>query len=132
MAIPVKTLRRGPAPAGRTAPAPTLRVVRPPHRVRARVPFFAVCLAILFGAMLGALTLNTSMARSAYEMHSTELELARTLQSNQERAATVDQLSSPGSLAERAKALGMVPGEGVTYIDLQTGLLLPATPEADG
>lgn len=124
MALPVKPLRR--APAGRTHQTPTLKVVRPPRKSRARVPFFAVCLAILIGAMLGALILNTSMARAAYEMHSVELELARTLQHNQEQAARVDQLSSPAQLAQRAKSLGMVPGAGVTYIDLATGTLIPA------
>lgn len=127
MAIPVKTPRRSPAPHPHTTPK--LKVVRPPRRQRARIPFFVVCLTVLVGAMLGALVLNTAMAATAYEMHSTQLELARTLQSNQEQAANVDELSSPSRLAEKAQSLGMVPGEGVTYIDLESGTLVGSAGE---
>ncbi len=121
MAIPAKAIRR--SPSMQNAGTPKLQVVRPPRKQRARVPFLAVCITILIGAMLGALVLNTSMASTAYEMHSTQLELARTLQHNQEHAAEVDRLSSPSRLAEKAQSLGMVPGEGVTYIDLDAGTL---------
>src|SRR5699024_5481132 len=85
-----------------------IALVLPPRRQRARIPFFALCLTILIGAMLGALVLNTSMASTAYQMHSFQLELARTLQSNEEQAAEVDRLSSPSRLAEKAESLGMV------------------------
>lgn len=122
MALPAKAIRRSPVLP--SSAAPKLKVVRPPRKQRARVPFFALCLAILIGAMLGALVLNTAMASTAYEMHSTGLELARTLQNNQEQAAQVDRLSSPSRLAEEAKSLGMVPGEGITYIDLEAGTLV--------
>jgi len=122
MALPAHAIRR---PHVSQAPAaPKLRVVRPPRKQRARVPFFALCLTILIGAMLGALVLNTSMASTAYQMHSTQLELARTQQSNEEQAAEVDRLSSPSRLAEKAESLGMVRGEGVTYIDLESGTLI--------
>lgn len=123
MALPVRHLRPTPAPAPASRPA--LKVVRPPRRQRARIPFFALCLMILAGAMLTALVLNTSMARTAYEIHSTQIELARTHQSNAEQAAKVDRLSAPTRLAEKAESLGMVPGEEVTYINLGNQTLIP-------
>lgn len=122
MALPSRSLRT--APATKTTSAPALKVLRPPRAQKARVPFFAICLLVLMGAMLGALVLNTTMASAAYEMHSTQIELGRTLQHNAEKAAEVDRLSSPSRLAEKATSLGMVPGEGVTYIDLESAALL--------
>lgn len=133
MAIPARSVR--PAPSVRTKNTPPLKVVRPPHKQRAKVPFFAVCLLILVGAMLGALILNTLMAQAAYDMQSTQVELARTLQTNQELATQVDHLSAPERLAEKAHSLGMVPGESVTYIDLENSTLIggvePAQKESD-
>lgn len=122
MAIQSKALRK--APLRNSKKGPDLSVVKPPATQRVRVPFLAICLMILGGAMLGALVLNTSMASTAYVMHSTKLELARTQQYNDEQAEQVDRLSSPSRLAEKAESLGMVPQEGVTYIDLENGALI--------
>ncbi len=120
MALPARPIRKE-TPKAFQRVRPALKVVAPPSVQRAKVPFFFLCLAILMGAMLTALVLNTVMASSAYTMHSTEIELARTLQSNAERAAKVDQLSAPGRVAQKARELGMVPGAGVIYMDLETG-----------
>lgn len=128
MALPAPAIRR--PHASPTPHKPLLRVVRPTQKQRARIPFFALCVAILAGSMLGALVLNTSMSATSYHMHSTQLELGRTLQSNQEQAATLDRLSAPARLAEKATALGMVQGEGVTYIDLSTGTLIETVTKA--
>lgn len=122
---PAPPRRHASAAPPATAPATAgLRVVRPPGKQRSRVPFFVLCLGILVGAMLGALVLNTAMAATAYEIYSTKIDLARTLQDNQEQAAEVDRLSAPGHLADQALSLGMVQGEGVTYIDLSSGDLI--------
>lgn len=129
MATPARAWRSSPATGG--GKSPRLRVVRPPHKKRARVPFVVVCLVVLVGSMLGALILNTLMAQAAYEMHSTQVELARTLQTNQELSTKVDQLSAPERLARKAESLGMVPGESVTYIDLDSATLIGSPNTSD-
>lgn len=127
---PAPAPRRSSGP--RTLPRPFLRVIRPPGRQRARVPFFALCLAILVAAMLGALVLNTSMAANAYDIHTTKIDLARTVQNNQELHAEVEKLAAPSRLAERAAELGMVPGEGINYINLSAGTVIgPAATAKD-
>lgn len=117
MAIPAHQINRGRL-AAQSAARPKLKVVRPPVKQRSRVPFLALCLTLLIGSMLGALILNTAMASAAYEMHSTKIELARLTQTNQELATEVEELSAPARLADRATSLGMVPGQGINYINL--------------
>ncbi|WP_231955617.1 MULTISPECIES: hypothetical protein [Occultella] len=81
-------------------------------------------MAILGGALLGALALNTAMASTAYEMHDQEVALARLSEEQQVLAREVDTLGSPAALSARAAALGMVPAEGMNYILLEQGTVL--------
>lgn len=129
MALPAHPLRKESIRPVST-PAPALKVVQPPRPQRTRVPFLVLCLGILMGAMLGALVLNTVMASTAYDMHSTQLELARTQQANEERAAEVDRLAAPARVTQKARSLGMVPGEAVVYLDLATGEFIGADPDS--
>ncbi|MPV49525.1 MULTISPECIES: septum formation initiator family protein [unclassified Pseudactinotalea] len=124
------------APATRpSAPAtrrPKLRLVHAPAAARSRVPFFLLCITILGGAMLVALMLNTSMAATAYDIHSTEVELARLSQTNQELATEVDELSAPARLARRATELGMVRSAEVSFIRLADGSVVGPKVEGGG
>jgi len=103
---------------------PRLRIVRAPAPARTRMPFIALCMSILGGALLGALMLNTSMAATAYEIHDSEIRLARLSETEQVLAARADQLASPAQLAARATAIGMVPAEGSSYIRLSDGTIV--------
>ncbi|CAM3406613.1 Cell division protein FtsL [Occultella aeris] len=103
---------------------PRLRIVRAPAPARTVLPFILLCMAILGGALLGALALNTAMASTAYEMHDQEVALARLSEEQQVLAREVDTLGSPAALSARAAALGMVPAEGMNYILLEQGTVL--------
>lgn len=111
----VRAIARPSAPAVRK---PKLRIVHAPAAARSRVPFLLLCVTLLGGAMLVALILNTSMAATAYDIHSTEVELARLSQTNQDLATQVDELSAPARLAEQATDLGMVRSAEVSFLRL--------------
>lgn len=53
---------------------PRLRIVGAAAPDAARAPYFALCVAILLGALLGALALNTSMAATAYTIRDRTLD----------------------------------------------------------
>lgn len=113
-----------------TAPArPRLRIVAHTAPDGARVPYFALCAAILIAALLGALGLNTSMAATSYEIRDRTRELAQVQQHRETLATQVEEASSPAQVMQRAGRLGLVPSEGVIYIDLASGTLVGAVGE---
>lgn len=114
---------RAPRPSIPARWRPRLRLVRAPAPVRSRLPFLLLCLAILGGAMLGALALNTAMATTAYVIGERQAELAQLSQQEQQLTSEVEQLSSPAQLAEAATRIGMVPAEGLSYINLADGTI---------
>ena len=103
------------------APAPRLRVVRAPEHARTRVPFILACMAVLAGALLSALLLNTSMAASAYAEYDLSNDLNRLNQDQQDLTAELDAKASPTQLAAAAAALGMVPTNGTGWLRLADG-----------
>jgi hypothetical protein len=112
---------------------PRLRIVRAPSPARSRLPFLLLCVAILGGAMLGALALNTAMATTAYTLSTRQVELAQLSQTEQQLSTQLEQMSSPTLLAAAAHRIGMVPAEGLSYINLEAGTLTgPAADLIDG
>ena len=110
-----------PRPRPASAPAPRLRVVRAPEHARTRVPFILACMAVLAGALLSALLLNTSMAATAYAKYDLSNELGRLNQDQQDLTARLDAKASPAQLAAAATALGMVPTNGTGWLRLSDG-----------
>jgi hypothetical protein len=121
------------APTGAPAsqPTPRLRLVRAPAHTRTRVPFVLTCMAVLAGALLSALLLNTQMASNAYERYDLSNELGRLDQDAQDLVAELDQKASPGELEKAASELGMVPSDGTGWIRLSDGTVQGA-PAASG
>lgn len=113
-----------PAPGRPAGREPRLRVVPPPARARTRVPFIALCMAVLAAALLAVLLLNTAMAQGEYERYALATRLAQSAQSQQELVTGLDQAASPARLAARAEALGMVPSTTGAYLRLADGAVL--------
>lgn len=123
---------RAPWVAPQSSWRPRLRLVRAPAPARSRIPFLLLCLAILGGAMLGALALNTSMATTAYQISERQVLLAELTQTEQQLTTRHDQMSSPTQLADAATRIGMVPAEGLSYINLADGAITgPAAERID-
>ncbi|SFK36885.1 hypothetical protein [Cellulomonas sp. KH9] len=114
------------------APPPRLRVVRAPAQARSRVPFVLACMAVLGGALLAALLLNTQMASLAFERYELSNELGRLRQDRMDLVAQLDARSSPTQLAEAARARGMVEANGTGWLRLADGSVQGAPAPADG
>lgn len=97
---------------------PRLRIVAHSAPEGHRVPFFAVCAAILSAALLAALALNTSMAATSYTIRDRTIELSQATITAQTLATEVEAAGAPDAVIARARTLGLVPSEGVTYLDL--------------
>lgn len=116
---------RAERPAGRpTVPPARLRVVQAPSHGRTRAPFVMVCIAVLASGLLGALLLNTTMAQGEYQRYELATRLAQSAQEQQRLSADLEQVAAPGSLAQRAAALGMVPTGSGGYLRLADGVVL--------
>lgn len=112
-------------------PRPRLRVVPAPAQARTRVPFVMLCMAVLAAALLGALLLNTSMAQGEYSRLDLQARLAQSAQAQQQMAGELESAASPASLAEAARALGMLPATG-GYLRLSDGAVLGDPSPAGG
>ena len=107
------------APSARPAARrPALQIVRAPANARSLLPFTALCLTILLGALVAALMLNTAMAATAYEIRDQRVQLARLTEREQVLTQQVQQLAAPHELAEVATELGMERAAGSSYITL--------------
>lgn len=104
--------------------ASRLRVVRAPARTRTRTPFILLCVSILAGALLGALLLNTAMAETSFAIHDRQVALARLTERQQELAQDLAVAAAPSTLAERARAAGMVPASPPAFIRLSDGVII--------
>lgn len=131
--VRASTARAYPAPAAPArAPRPRLKVVRAPGLARSRVPFVLTCIAILGGALLSALLLNTSMASIAFERYELSNEMGRLEQDRKDLVAELDQRSSPDRLAAAARELGMVEANGTGWLRLADGSVQGSPAPAGG
>ncbi len=119
MAIP---FRRGtePVPASRTGLSRTLTLVP----ARRRLANFALVLTVLLGGvMIGAVLLHTQLAKHQLEID----RLERAVRQEQEQfdmlRAQRAELRSPTLLAQRAAALGMVPGSESDFVQVDPMVL---------
>ncbi len=114
------------------SPRPRLTLLAPPASTRFRLPFAALCAAVLVASLLGVLVINIVLSRGAYAEHVLEnrqIALAETEQDLNERLAV---RASPAVLSERAQELGMVPNVNPAFIRMSDGTVLgsPAPAEA--
>ena len=91
--------------------------------------FYGVIGAILSAGLLGLLGINILLGNDAVRIRELKIE---SISLNEEREAALrelDRVSSPNSLASQARALGMVPSQSPTFIDLsQTNNASQVTP----
>ncbi|WP_166351486.1 septum formation initiator family protein [Phytoactinopolyspora limicola] len=107
-------------PVGRVHRAqrrPALRVLPGAARTP-RAPFVVLVLLVLGVGLVGLLLLNTALQQGSFALSRLEAETT----SLRDRAAMlqgeVALLESPAGLAERARELGMVPGENLVFVEL--------------
>jgi hypothetical protein len=109
-----RRLLPGPVPARaglRAVPSATLR----PRRA----PFVVLVLLLLGVGLVGLLVLNAGLQQASFEL--TDLERETTVLRDRQAALAEEaaQRAAPGSLADRATSLGMVPNESPVFLRLQ-------------
>lgn len=112
-------------------PAPTRSAIRPwltvvPARAPrpARTPFVLLVLGVLTGGLLALLVLNTTLAQNTFRLQQLQQRAATLTQQEQALRQQVAADESPQHLAERARALGMVPSENPAFLDTRNGAIL--------
>jgi len=116
---------RAPRRTVQTRPTrPALRVVQTAPTPASRLPFVLLCSVLLAAGLIAMLFLNMSLAQGAYRLH--DLQRQATVLAEQEEALNADlgRLSSPTALAEKAAAIGMVPGLSPAFLRLPDGQVL--------
>ncbi|WP_201848514.1 hypothetical protein [Myceligenerans indicum] len=93
--------------------------VRAPLHARSKIPFLVLCATIMLVALVGALVLNTTLARGSYEMARLQSDVGRTAQDVQGLQEDIAQ--SEADLATTARSYGMVPAENPTMLSVKTG-----------
>ena len=114
----------------RAAPVPRqLKVVAPPQ-VQGNGLFLALCVTLLLGGFVGVLMLNTAMAKGSYTMRDLQRRSDALTDTQDALRHTIDGVSGPGPLAERARALGMVPAASPAFLRLSDGKVLGVAKKA--
>jgi hypothetical protein len=85
------------------------------------MPFVFLLVGLLSGGLICLLVLNTVLAAGAFQITSLQQSnagLARQQQALQQQIAYSE---SPGTLARRARQLGMVPVKAPLFVNVKTG-----------
>jgi hypothetical protein len=84
-----------------------------------RAPFVVLVLLLLGVGLVGLLVLNAGLQEASFAL--TDLERETTLLRDRQTALAEEaaQRAAPGSLADRATSLGMVPNESPVFLRLQ-------------
>jgi hypothetical protein len=118
-------LRPQPRPTARRPGATPrqLKVVAPPE-IQGNGAFLGLCILLLFGGFVGVLVLNTAMAKGSYTMRDLQQRSDELADSQDSLRHSIDKVSGPGPLAQRARSLGMVPAETAAFLRLSDGKVL--------
>ncbi len=107
-------------------------VPRRPQRAP-RVPFMVLVSLLLIGGVAGLLMVNTSMQQSSFTASALQQRSSALAAKEQSLSMSLERLRDPQRLAERARAMGMVPPATPAFLRLSDGRILgrpaPATSE---
>jgi cell division protein FtsB len=106
--------------APEAAPAPQQAAAARP-RIRSRTPFVLLLIGLLGGGLVSLLIINTTLAQGAFEITAMQHKNADLAQQEQALQQQIAQEQSPGSIAARARQLGMQPTGRLRFIDLKSG-----------
>ncbi len=106
-----------------------LKVVAPPQ-VQGNGLFLALCVVLLLGGFVGVLVLNTAMAKGSYTMRDLQRRSDALADTQDALRHSIDGVSGPGPLAQRARDLGMVPAASPAFLRLTDGKVLGVAQKA--
>lgn len=82
----------------------------------ARTPFVVLVVTLLAGGLISLLLLNSAVNQDSFELDKLQKETDGYTDQQQELQQEVDGYSAPGSLEQRARQLGMVPGGDPAFL----------------
>lgn len=111
---------------GVRAPRPRpVAAARPSQSTRApRAPFMLLVVGLLGGGLVSLLLLNTVLAEDAFALHALRKRTATLEQREQALRQDVARAEAPHALADKARALGMVPARGSAFVDVGRGKIV--------
>ena len=116
-----KTTRKHSARPGEQAVRPVLRPLATSGRRMARLPFLIVLIAAFGLGMAGLLLLNTTLQNQEFEARRLSSQASQLTYVQDDLAAQLQTVSSPGSLAQKAYAQGMRPNVHAAFLELPDG-----------
>jgi hypothetical protein len=88
----------------------------------ARTPFVVLVVTLLAGGLISLLLLNSAVNQDSFELNKLQKETTGYTDEQQQLQQEVDGYSAPGSLADRARRLGMVPGGDPAFLKPSGGV----------
>jgi hypothetical protein len=88
----------------------------------ARTPFVVLVVTLLAGGLISLLLLNSAVNQDSFELNKLQKETTGYTDEQQQLQQDVDGYSAPGSLADRARRLGMVPGGDPAFLTPSGGI----------
>ena len=120
------------APGPRVARTGALRLVPQGRTTAARTPFVVVVVGSLTLGLLALLLLNTVVDQGAFALHALRAQGIGLSDTEQGLDRQVAALEAPAVLAQRAAALGLVPGGPPAFLRLRDGAILGQAAPAAG
>jgi hypothetical protein len=114
----------------RAAPTPRQLKVVAPAQLQGNGLFLVMCAVLLLGGFVGVLMLNTAMAKGSYTMRDLQRRSDALTDTQDSLRHSIDRVSGPGPLAQRARALGMVPAATPAFLRLADGKVLGVAKKA--
>ena len=124
MSAAAQTARSRPSAARPASPRAPLAVVASPRPKHGRSLFVAVVATVLALGLAALLTMNTVLAQDAFVLSSLQQRNAQLAVTEQALASQVAAQEDPGTLASRARVLGMRPSGPPVFLNLETGKVL--------
>ncbi len=102
-------------------PTPTLAriflpVTGPGGRRAAKAPFVVLVVVLLAAGLISLLLLNAAVNQDSFQLTRLKKETTQLTDEQQALQQEVDRDSAPGSLEQRARQLGMVPGGDPVFL----------------
>lgn len=92
------------------------RLVPPGASHAARMPFVLLVVLLLGAGLLTLLLLNASLNQGSFKLSKLEKQTGQLTDQQQALEQEVDSYSAPGTLDERARELGLVPGGNPAFL----------------
>lgn len=126
---PARPLPRTSARRTTAATPRQLKVVAPPE-IRGNGAFIALCVLLLLGGFVSVLMLNTAMAKGSYTLRDLQHRSDELTDTQDQLRHSLDAVSGPGPLAQRARELGMVKAPTPAFLRLSDGAVLGVAEKA--